>query len=179
MKILNIITLILFSYSVLSEDIELNTLTIRTSVNESKSYKIKKITKTTLSPEEGSIITIETNSDVKCIIPLEKIIQIPRAKRQECVGCVKNYETLESYYSQLFLNGVEPNISCDVTNGETVGFHFLGATKINGTSSFNSTGMLFDVAEYSSGPFFRPEEEPNAFEEVLNDTSDILLRLLF
>lgn len=179
MRIFISILLFQISFFSLALEVESNTLTIKTSVDEGKTYDIKSVTKTVLSPEEGSIITIEAVTGEKCIIPLEKVIQIPIAKRQVCAGCIKSHAELESYYTQFFLNGYKPNISCDVVDGETVGFHFLGATEVDGKSSFNSKGMVFDIAQYSSGPFFKPEEVPNAFEEVLDDVADVLLRYAF
>ncbi|GEM_PF-6859232 len=175
------ISILLFQFSLisLSKDIEPNTLTINSSATEGKSYKIKEITHTSLAPKPGSIITIETDSDVKCVIPLEKVIEVPVARDQTCAGCREKHDKLESHYAQMFLNSADPMIECDVTDGETVGFHFIGATTIDDKSMFTSYGMIFDVAVFSEGPFFKPEEEPNAFEEIMNDASDILLRFMF
>lgn len=172
LKALLLSILTLFCFADADPD-DVNTLTIRTSLDKSKSYKIKKIRK------DGEQIIIETYGKEKCVIPMNKIVDKPRPKYQGCTYCFEDDVAVESYYSQMFLNRRNPIISCDVHNGETVGFNFIGLTSVNGESQLVNQGMMFDSAVYSDGPFEQKEKKPNAVEKLLDTASDLLLKLAF
>lgn len=179
MKLLCIILLIKLSLSSNAEDSDVNTLTLRSTYKDSKTYKITKIYKSSLGPNQGTAITIETEGEEKCVIPIDRMINVPRAQHESCAVCEENYKEKEDQYIQLFLNSKNPKISCDITEGETVGFHFLGSTEINGTGMFTSKGMIFDIVTFSDGPFDEPVKSPSAIEGMFNSIGNVLLKYAF
>ncbi|EPZ50017.1 hypothetical protein M902_0797 [Bacteriovorax sp. BAL6_X] len=157
----------------------MNTLTIRTSTEKSKTYKIKKISKTTLSAERGRVILIETYGKEQCVIPMAKIVATPRPNYQGCTHCFTDDVEVENYYTQMFLNRKKSEISCDVADGETVGFNFIGGTTINGEAKLISSGLVLESAVYSDGPFLQKEIKPSALDKLLDQAADLLLDIAF
>ncbi|MFG1481541.1 hypothetical protein ABMA79_08005 [Halobacteriovorax sp. HFRX-2_2] len=179
MRLIKAFLIFLVVFTGLANEADMNTLTIRTSSEEAKTYKIKKIKKTRLSADGGRVILIETYGKEKCVIPMDKIVNTPRPNYQGCTHCFTDDVEVESYYTQMFLNRRNPKISCDVTNGETVGFNFIGGTTINGESKLVSSGLVLESAVYSEGPFLHKEKKPNALERLLDGTADLLLDAAF
>ena len=176
MNYLKIILIFQISFFTFGQSLKTNVLTIRNSAKKSKSYKITKISKIELGPEKGSGILVETTKDVICVIPINKIIETPRVKYAGCTGCMKTDEELESHYSQMFLNGVDANVSCDVIEDEVVGFEFFGATTIDEEGMFTSYGMTFDMAQYREGPFAVPEKGRSSIERFLRSAGKVILK---
>ena len=128
-----------------------------------------------LGPEKGNGILVETTKDVTCVIPLNKIINTPRASYPGCTDCMRSDEEVESHYSQMFLNSVDANVSCDLVEDEVVGFEFLGATTIDDEGMFTSYGMTLDMAEYREGPFAVPEKKRSSIERFLRSAGKVIL----
>ena len=168
-----------FTGFVLAQGSAVNTLTIRNSIDKSKSFKIRKISKIRLSSDGPKVILIETFGPEKCAIPLNKITETPRPNYAGCTHCIDSDTEVENSYTQMFLNRREPNITCDILEGETVGFSFIGGTTINGESSFMSKSMTFDFAQYTDGPFTPKVEKESTLDRVLNNVEDILLKIAF
>ena len=179
MRLIKAFLIFLVVFTGLANEADMNTLTIRTSSEEAKTYKIKKIKKTRLSADGGRVILIETYGKEKCVIPMDKIVNTPRPNYQGCTHCFTDDVEVESYYTQMLLNPRNPKISCDVTNGETVGYNFIGGTTINGESKLVSSGLVLESAVYSEGPFLHKEKKPNALERLLDGTADLLLDAAF
>ena len=182
MKLLIITLTCLFSFSVFAKaktktkDPKPNILTIRSSTDKSKEYKITKITKSEQASGLGNVITIETDDNQSCIIPLNKIQQATFITSSECAGCMKSSEEVENYYSQLFLNASSFKISCDITNGEVTGFNFIGATKIEDKPIYTVAGIMFDSAVYADGVFTEIEKEPSKIEKFLDGVMKVIFK---
>ncbi|EQC47284.1 hypothetical protein [Bacteriovorax sp. Seq25_V] len=179
MKLCKFLFISIIGLATLAENIDLNSLTIRTSVDQSKTYKIKKITISRPGANESKEITIETYGSEKCVIPIDQIIKTPRPSYQGCTHCLKDDVEVEDYYVQLFLNSINPSISCDVKDGVTTGFNFAGGTTINGKSSFSMVGLIFNMAVYTDGEFESKPYEKDSVDKFLDDAADILLRMAF
>ncbi|WP_412470221.1 hypothetical protein [Oceanospirillum sp. RT-1-3] len=179
MRLIKALLIFQFVFFGLADETEMNTLTIRTSSEKSKTYKIKKIVKTRLSADSGRVIVIETYGKDKCVIPLDKVVNTPRPNYEGCTHCFADDAEVENYYTQMFLNRRNPRITCDITNGEAVGFNFIGGTTINGESKLVSSGLVLESAVYSDGPFLHKETKPNALERLLDGTADLLLDAAF
>lgn len=178
MNLIKLIAIFLLSMSIFINNVFASELTIRSSISESTKYNIKKIKKTKIQTNDGlvSAIIIETTATQKCIIPLNKIVSSIIGFNQGTCRSAKQLSEVEAerMYTQLFLNSIEPDITCDISNGETSGFRFVGSTTINGESTFTLRSMMFDSDIYSNGDFFTPEEEETPLDEVLDDIGSFL-----
>ncbi|EQC48671.1 hypothetical protein M899_1006 [Bacteriovorax sp. BSW11_IV] len=156
-----------------------STLTLRTSLSKHKTYKIAKITKEVLPNDEGNAIIIHTKGDEKCVIPLQKVVDVPRPKYQGCTHCNEKNEEIENYYSEIFLNGQTPEISCDISEGKVMAFSFIGRTSVKGKPMLVNQGLVFDNAVYEDKAFKPVVKEPTAIDRFFDDAAKVLLKYAY